>query len=59
LFEGQKKKNFVCGIAIPLSQRKHLNYKNNIKMFLRNLDEVLLDLVLEFITDASVTWHGL
>jgi len=25
----EKKPNFICGIAIPLSQRKILNYKNN------------------------------
>jgi len=24
----RKKPNFSCGIAIPLSQKKHLNYKS-------------------------------
>jgi len=59
LFKGHKKDNSCLWYCCSFVTKKHLKYMNIFKYFPRNLVEVLLGLVLELITDASPTCHGL
>ena len=56
--KARKKPNCICSVAIPLKQR-NISITRISNNFLRHQDEVFLGLVLELITDASLTFHDL